>query len=153
MSHSKCATNIVYKRKMCTVLSAIFMILFWVTVISIKIDCCHATAEAETCWSLIKMDFLTWRMSFGLNMLSVCFSFFFFFFLTKSHTSLHVALISLFFFSLVCITSSVGGELGCGRGSILPAITTTTTRSGKCVLDCIFVEVGMFALAHTNISG
>lgn len=99
-------------------------------------------AAAATCWSLIKADFLTWRMPVGLNMLV---------FLTKSCTGLRCALIS--FSSLFCITSSVGGEPGCGRGFILATITTTATRSDKCVLDCIFVEVGMFALAHTNISG
>lgn len=81
---------------------------------------------------------LTWRMPFGPNMLV---------FLTKSCTGLRLALNSflLLFFSLplFCITSSVGGEPGCGRG--FSTITKTTTRRNKCVLDCIFVEVGMFA--------
>lgn len=67
------------------------------------------------------------------------------------YNRLHFALIS--FFLSPCTTSSVGGKLGCGRGFTLTTTTTTATRSNKCVLDCIFVEVGMFVLAHMNTCG
>lgn len=80
------------------------------------------------------------------------------FFFFQSLALAYMLLRILFFFFLfslpsLCITSLVGGLPGCGRDFSLSAIATTATRSGKCVLDCIFVEVGMFALAHTNISG
>lgn len=101
-------------------------------------DSCHATAEEATCRSLIKKT-TSWPEE--CHLVQTCWFFW------QSCTGLRLALNSflLLFFSLplFCITSSVGGEPGCGRG--FSTITKTTTRRNKCVLDCIFVEVGMFA--------